>query len=148
MAHENPSRDAIRNLLVDSTTIAMIGASSSPDRPSHGIMKKMLAAGYRVIPVNPNEAEVLGQRAYPSLVGVAGAIDIVNVFRRAELTPPIADEAARAGAKALWLQSGIWNEETASRGTAAGIMVIMDECIGVVHSLFGVPRKAGRDAIL
>jgi predicted CoA-binding protein len=141
-SHENPSRDAIRKLLVEATTIAMVGASSSPDRPSHGIMKKMLAAGYRVVPVNPNETEVLGQPAVPSLSDVPPPVHIVNVFRRSELTPPIADEAARAGARAIWLQSGIWNEETAARATAQGLTVIMDECIGVVHSLFSVPRKS------
>lgn len=140
--HENPSRETIRKLLVDSTTIAMVGASSSPDRPSHGIMKKMLAAGYRVVPVNPNETEVLGQRAVPSLADVSPPIHIVNVFRRAELTPPIADEAARAGAKAIWLQSGIWNEETAARAAAHGLIVVMDECIGVVHSLLHVPPRS------
>jgi predicted CoA-binding protein len=139
--HENPPRDAIRKLLVEATSIAIVGASSSPDRPSYGIMKKLLAAGYRVVPVNPNETEVLGQRAVASLSEVPPPVHIVNVFRRSELTPPVADEAARAGATAIWLQTGIWNEETAARAAAHGLMVIMDECIGVVHSLFGVPRK-------
>jgi predicted CoA-binding protein len=139
--HENPSRDELRKLLTDSTNIALVGASSDRSRPSHGIMKKLLAAGYRVVPVNPNEAEVLGQKAYGSLAEVPGPIDIVNVFRRPEHTPPLADEAAQAGAKALWLQSGIWNDETAARARSHGLVTIMDECIGVVHSLLGVPRK-------
>jgi predicted CoA-binding protein len=140
MTHENPSHDELRRLLTDAKTIAIVGASSNPTRPSHGIMKKLLAGGYRVFPVNPNETEVLGQRAYASLADVPEPIDIVNVFRRASETPPIADAAIQIGAKALWLQSGITNEETARR--AKGLIFVMDECIGVMHSILRIPPRA------
>src|SRR5207247_1269350 len=94
---------------------AMVGASSNPDKASHGIMQKLQRAGYRVIPVNPKETEILGERSYASLVDVPERIDIVDVFRRAEDTPGIADEAVTIGAKALWLQTGIVSEEAAAR---------------------------------
>jgi uncharacterized protein len=141
MPHQNPSDDQLRQLLTEARTIAMVGASSTPDKPSHGIMQKMLGAGYRVIPVNPRETEVLGQKAYPSLREIPEKVDIVDVFRRAEDTPPIADEAVAVGAKAIWLQSGISNEETARRAETGGLLAVMDACIGVEHSLLRIPRK-------
>ncbi|HEX6272355.1 MAG TPA: CoA-binding protein [Polyangiaceae bacterium] len=141
MAHENPSDDAVRTLLTDARVIAVVGASSSPDRPSYGIFKKLLGAGYRVVPVNPNETEVLGQKAYATVADVPYPIDIVDVFRRPEFTPDIADEAVRAKAKALWLQSGIVNEDAARRAHDGGLTVVMDSCIGVMHGLLGVAKK-------
>jgi predicted CoA-binding protein len=140
MAHQNPPDDEIRRLLANARTIAVVGASSSPDRPSHGIFGRLLAAGYRVLPVNPNEAAVQGQTAYASLRKIHEPVDIVDVFRRPEHTPAIADEAVAIGAKCLWLQSGIWNEEAAARASAAGLAVVMDECIGVAYSRLRVPR--------
>ena len=97
--------------------------------------------GYRVIPVNPNETEVLGQKAYPSLSSVPVAIDIVDVFRRAEYTPAIADEAVKVHAKTLWLQQGIRNEDAAARAEAGGVTVVMDACIAVEHAVLGVPAR-------
>jgi predicted CoA-binding protein len=141
MPHQNPTDETLRTLLTEARTIAMVGASSNPDKPSHGIMKKMLAAGYHVIPVNPRETEVLGQKAFASLRDIPEKVDIVDVFRRPEDTPPIADEAAAIGAKAIWLQSGISNEETARRAEAAGLLAVMDACIGVEHSLLRIPPK-------
>jgi predicted CoA-binding protein len=104
-------------------------------------MKKLLGAGYRVIPVNPNESEVLGQKAYPTLAEVPVPVDIVDVFRRSEHTPAIADEAVRVGAKALWLQIGVLHDEAARKATAGGLLVVMDDCIGVTHSLLRIPRR-------
>ena len=141
MPHQNPSDETLRTLLTEARTIAMVGASSNADKPSHGIMKKMLSAGYRVIPVNPRETEVLGQKAFASLRDIPEKVDIVDVFRRAEETPPIADEAVAIGAKAIWLQSGISNDETARRAEAGGLLAVMDLCIGVEHSLLRIPRK-------
>ena len=141
MAHQNPSDQELTQLLTDATTIAMVGASSNPDKASHGIMQKLQRAGYRVIPVNPREAEILGERSYPSLVDVPERIDIVDVFRRAEDTPAIADEAVTIGAKALWLQSGISSEDAAARATTGGLMTVMDACIGAMHTLLRVPPK-------
>jgi hypothetical protein len=141
MAHANPSDPALKQLLIDATTIAIVGASSNPDKASYGMMQKLQQAGYRVIPVNPRETEVLGERAYPSLIDVPSRIDIVDVFRRAEDTPAIADEAVTVGAKALWLQTGIVNEDAAARATSGGLVAVMDTCIGTMHSLLRVPRK-------
>jgi predicted CoA-binding protein len=131
----------LKQLLTEATVIAMVGASSNPDKASHGIMQKLQSVGYRVIPVNPRETEVLGERSYPSLIDVPERIDIVDVFRRAEDTPGIADDAVTIGAKALWLQTGIVNEDAAARAQAGGLTVVMDACIGATHSLLRVPRK-------
>jgi predicted CoA-binding protein len=141
MAPQNPSDEELRQLLTDATTIAIVGASSNPEKESYGIMRKLQKAGYRVIPVNPRETEILGERSYPSLVDVPERIDIVDVFRRAEDTPGIADEAVTIGAKALWLQSGIANEDAAARATTGGLMAVMDTCIGATHTLLRVPAK-------
>lgn len=142
MPHSNPSDDELRALLTQARTVAIVGASSNPERPSHGIARKLLSAGYRVIPVNPSQTEVLGQRAYPSLAAVPEAIDIVDVFRRPEHTPALADEAVAVGARVLWLQTGIVSQEAAARARAGGLVVVMDACIGVTHALLGVPPKA------
>jgi predicted CoA-binding protein len=104
-------------------------------------MRRLQAVGYRVIPVNPRETEVLGERAYPSLEAVPEKVDIVDVFRRAEETPEIADAAVKIGAKALWLQQGIVNEEAATRAEAGGLVTVMDECIAVMQSTLRVRPK-------
>ena len=141
MSHANPSDQELRRLLTEATVIAMVGASSDPDKTSNGIMRKLQHAGYRVIPVNPTETEILGERSFPSLLDVPERIDIVDVFRRAENTPGIADEAVTIGAKVLWLQTGIVNEDAAERATKGGLTVVMDACIGATHSLLRIPRK-------
>ena len=138
MAHANPSDDELRTLLTNARTIAMVGASSNPEKPSHGIMQRLQRVGYRVIPVNPREPEVLGERTYPSLTDVPIPVDIVDVFRRPEDTPAIADDAVKIGAKALWLQEGIANEDAAARAKAGGLMVVMDACIGATHSMLKI----------
>lgn len=143
MAHTNPPDSEIAQLLTDATTIAMVGASSNPDKASHGMMQRLQKVGYRVIPVNPRETEVLGERSYPSLVDVPDRVDIVDVFRRAEDTPQIADDAVKIGAKAFWLQTGIANEEAAERATAGGLTVVMDACIGAMHAMLGIRSKKG-----
>lgn len=141
MSHLNPSDDVLKQILVEARTIAMVGASANPERPSHGIMKRLLNAGYRVIPVNPKESEVLGQRSYAALRDIADQIDIVDVFRRSEDTPAIADDAIAVHAKVLWLQLGVSNEEAARRAEAAGLTVIMDKCIGATHLALHIPAK-------
>ena len=141
MAYQNPSDQELRALLTNSTSIAMVGASSNPDKASYGIMRKLQKAGYRVIPVNPRETEILGERSYASLIDVPERIDIVDVFRRSEDTPTIADDAVTVGAKALWLQTGIANDEAAARARAGGLTVVMDACIGATHSLLRIPPK-------
>jgi predicted CoA-binding protein len=141
MPHVNPSDDRIRELLSEASTIAVVGASSNPDKASHGIMRRLQRAGYRVIPVNPKETEVLGERAYPTLAAIPERVDIVDVFRRPEDTPAIADEAVAIGAKVLWLQSGISSEEAAARATAGGLTVVMDACLATLYTLLRVPSR-------
>jgi hypothetical protein len=104
-------------------------------------MQKLQRVGYKVIPVNPRETEVLGERAYASLRDIPYRIDIVDVFRRPDDTPAIADEAIAIGAKALWLQTGISNEDAAARARAAGLTVVMDACIGATHAFLRIPPK-------
>jgi len=145
MVHQNPSDQELTQLLTNATTIAVVGASSNPDKASYGIMQKLQQAGYRVVPVNPRETEILGERSYPSLVDLPERIDIVDVFRRAEDAPGIADEAVTIGATALWLQSGIVSEDAAARAKAGGLIVVMDACIGATHSLLRVPKKTHDD---
>ena len=141
MPYRNPSDEEIKQLLTNASTVAMVGASSNPEKASHGIMTKLQRVGYRVVPVNPRETEILGERSYPSLLDIPEHIDIVDVFRRSEDTPAIADDAVTIGAKALWLQSGISNEDAAARAKAGGLTVVMDQCIGATHALLQVPAK-------
>jgi len=141
VAHRNPSDGDLRQLLASARTIAVVGASSSPDRSSHGIMQRLLQLGYVVVPVNPNETNVLGQQAYPTLSSVPLPIDIVDVFRRAEHTPGIADEAVAVHAKVLWLQQGVRSEDAAARAEAGGLTVVMDACIATVHAALQVPSR-------
>jgi uncharacterized protein len=138
--HTNPPDEALRDLLESSTTVAMVGASSKTDRPSNGVMRLLLAAGFRVIPVSPRETEVLGVRAVPSLAALTEPVDIVDVFRRAEETPEVADEAVAIGARTLWLQLGIANEDAAARAAAAGLTVVMDLCLGQTVQRLGIVR--------
>lgn len=142
MAYTVPSDETLRNILQKTRTIAVVGASSKPDRASYGIIAKLLRAGYQVIPVNPNELEVQGQRAYPSLLEVPVPVDLVDVFRRSETTPPIAEQAVTIGAKVLWLQLGIENDEAFERASSGGLTVVMNACIGVEHSRLRIPTKA------
>jgi uncharacterized protein len=135
-----PSDRELRSILGDAETIAVIGLSSNPKRPSHEVAEFLQSSGYRIVPVNPNETEVLGERAYPSLPDVPEdiRIDIVDVFRRSEQTPEIAAQAVARGAKVLWLQEGIANEDARRIGEDAGLTVIMGVCIKVQkHRLEG-----------
>jgi len=141
VAHRNPPDRDLAQLLASASTIAVVGASSNPDRSSYGITARLLQLGYTVIPVNPNETSVLGQKAYPTLSDVPVPIDIVDVFRRAEYTPAIADEAVKVRAGTLWLQEGVRNEDAAARAEAGGLTVVMDACIATVHAMLRVPKK-------
>jgi predicted CoA-binding protein len=141
MAYANPTDHELRTLLTEAATIAVVGASSNPERAAYGIMKKLQSVGYKVIPVNPRETEVLGELAYPALADIPVPVDIVDVFRRAEDTPGIADEAVAIKAKVLWLQTGIASDEAAARAKAGGVTPVMDACIGVAHAMLGVPKK-------
>src|SRR5262245_8943164 len=143
MSFTNPSDDELRALLTSSHRIAVVGASARPDRPSLGIMKMLIAAGFEVVPVTPMEPRILGRDTYPSLAEVPGHIDIVDVFRRPADTPPIAEDAVKIHAKAFWLQEGISNDEAAFIAASGGLTVVMDACIGkTVHRLgIRVPKQ-------
>jgi len=125
--------DPITKILRESKNIAVVGLSSNPMRPSYGVTEYMQGAGYRIIPVNPNETEVLGEKSYARLEDVPEKIDIVNVFRRAEDVAPVVKSAVRIGAKVVWMQKGIENEEAAEKARGAGLVVIEDACILVEH---------------
>lgn len=142
MAFANPSREQIKELLLNSHTIAVVGLSDNLMRTSYGVSEAMQAKGYRIIPVNPNATEILGQKCYPSLRDIPEPVDIVNVFRRSEYTPAIAEEAAAIKAKALWLQLGVYSEEAAAIAAEAGLQVIMDRCIKVEDSILIPSGKA------
>ena len=142
MQHTNPTNEELFELLSKAKAIAMIGASSNPEKTSHGIMKKLQSVGYRVIPVNPNETEILGEKCYASLLDIPVSIDIVDVFRKSETTVSIAEEAIKIKAKTLWLQSGIINEDTATVAKKGGLIMVMDECIAVMHALLKISHHA------
>ena len=141
MTYAEPSKAALHELLEQSHTIAMVGASSNPERESHLIFERLLRVGYQVIPVNPRETEVLGQKAYGSLEEIPVHVDIVDVFRKAEETPAIAESAVKIGAGALWLQQGIENDEAARIASEGGLIVVMDKCLATAHTLMGVPKR-------
>jgi uncharacterized protein len=121
------------NLLRSAKTIAVVGLSSRRSRPSYGVSEYMQSVGYRIIPVNPNESEVLGEKAYASLDDIPEHVDIVDVFRRSELVPEVVDAAIRIGARGVWMQEGVVHEEAAEKARAAGLEVVMDHCILKEH---------------
>lgn len=125
--------DEIGELLSRVKTIAVVGLSSDPMRPSFGVSQYMKRKGYRIIPVNPNESSVLGEKAYPTLSEVPENIDIVDVFRRPEFVPGIVEETIRLKIPALWLQEGVIHKTAAKRARDAGLTVIMDRCILKEH---------------
>jgi hypothetical protein len=134
----------IRELLTNARTIAMVGASDRPNRPSHGVMKYLQDHGYRVIPVNPQIAgeHVHGEFVWTELAQLGVPIDIVDIFRRPEAAGDAVDQAVFIGAKAVWMQIGVINQEAAARAEAAGLKVVMDRCPKIEIARLGVPRIA------
>ena len=126
--------DIADRILESARTIAVVGLSPDPRRPSHGVARYLQRAGYRIIPVNPNLDEVLGERAYPSLREVSDPVDVVDVFRRSEFVGPIVDDAIAMRARAVWLQDGVIDEQAAARARAAGLDVVMDDCMMRRHA--------------
>lgn len=120
--------ETIEAILKECRTIAVIGLSSSPSRPSHGVASYMKRHGYKVIAVNPNETEVFGEKAYPALASVIGKVDLVDIFRRSSEAGAAVDDAIAAGAKAVWLQEGVIDKAAAQRALDAGLYVVMDRC--------------------
>jgi len=119
----------ISEILHTSRTIAVVGLSGKRYRPSYGVAEYMKKAGYRIIPVNPHETEILGEKCYPDLDSVPEPVDIVDIFRRSEFVPEVVEAAIRKGAKAVWMQEGVVHEAAAARAESAGLAVVMDRCI-------------------
>ncbi|MDQ0189565.1 CoA-binding protein [Alicyclobacillus cycloheptanicus] len=133
---QNPSNEAIASILKNAKTIAVVGLSDDPSRESYAVSAEMQRRGYKIIPVNPNVQEVLGERAVASLADLPEPVDIVNIFRRSEALPDVVREAVNTSAPVIWAQQGIYNEEAADIARAHGKTMVMDRCIMVMHSLF------------
>lgn len=124
----------MEDLLRSAKTIAVVGLSNNRWRPSYGVSQYMQSNGYRIIPVNPNEQEVLGEKAYATLEEIPEQVDIVNIFRRSDQVPPIVDSAIAIGAKGVWMQEGVVHEDAARKAREAGLTVVMNRCILKEHS--------------
>lgn len=135
--------DIIDEILRNSRTVAVVGLSPRPDRASHGVSKYLQRQGYRIVPVNPNAAVVLGERAYPDLRSVPEPIDLVDIFRRPEFVLPVVQQAIEVGAKYVWMQDGVVNEEAAALARDAGLLVVMDNCIFRQHLRWYADTKSG-----
>jgi len=125
--------DPITEILKSARAIAVVGLSSKPHRPSYGVAEYLQSAGYRVIPVNPNEGEVLGEKSYACLEDVPEKVDVVDIFRRSELVPEVVESAIRIGARAVWMQEGVIHSQAAERARQAGLIVVMDTCMLKEH---------------
>jgi uncharacterized protein len=121
--------ESITKLLASAKTIAVVGLSAKPHRASYGVSETLQSSGYRIVPVNPGEEEVLGEKCYARLEDIPEKIDIVDIFRRSEFVPELVDAAIRIGARAIWMQEGVADERAAERARRAGLFVIMDNCI-------------------
>ncbi|MDP3025644.1 MAG: CoA-binding protein [candidate division Zixibacteria bacterium] len=126
----------MEKIFEQSKTIAVVGLSSNPARPSYMVARYLQSQGYKIIPVNPNEKEILGEKSYPDLVSIPDKIDIVDIFRRSEEVPPVVEQAIKIKAKVVWMQEGIVNEESAKKASDAGLTVIMDKCMYKEHSKY------------
>jgi hypothetical protein len=126
--------DFVTAILENYKTLAVVGLSSKPTRPSYGVAAYMQSHGYRIIPVNPNETSVLGEKAYPALEDIPEPADVVVVFRRSDFVPEVVASAIRKGAKVVWMQEGVIHEEAAQRAREAGLIVIQDRCILKEHA--------------
>ena len=133
--------DDIESIIKESKTIAVVGLSPNPQRPSHDVARYLQQQGYRIIPVNPSVTEVLGEKSYPDLSSIPEHIDVVDIFRRSEDVPPIVEEAIKVKASAVWMQEGVINEEAAKRARRAGLRVVMDKCMLKEHKRLLPPKR-------
>jgi predicted CoA-binding protein len=128
----------LRNILKSARTVASVGVSANPQRPSYGIFQYLVEAGYQMLPVNPTTPEVMGKQTYPDLASIPVRIDVVQVFRKSEDVPPVVEQAIQAGAKVVWMQEGVVNAQAAKQAEEAGLKVVMDRCMRNTHQrLFG-----------
>ena len=123
----------VEEILNNSRIVAMVGLSANPDRPSHIVASYLKEHGYKIIPVNPTEKRILGQKSYPDLTSIPGKVDVVDIFRRSEDVPPIVRDAIKIGAKAVWMQEGVINKEAAAEARKAGLKVVMNKCMRKQH---------------
>jgi uncharacterized protein len=132
------TEEEIRGILLSAKTIAVVGMSSKPGRPSQDVPIYLKAHGYNIIPVNPNATEIAGMKAYPDLLSIPEKVDVVEIFKRPEEVPPIVEDAIKIGAKVVWMQEGIVNQAAAERAEQAGLAAVQDMCMRVAHRyLFG-----------
>ena len=132
--------EALRTLLREAKTIAVVGLSPRPTRPSHSVARYLQRSGYHIVPVNPGHDTILGERSYPTLTAAAAdhTLDVVDVFRRSDVVGPVVDEAIRVHPRLIWLQVGVVDENAAGRAAIAGIPLVMDRCLMVDHQSLGV----------
>jgi hypothetical protein len=126
---------AVKDILLTTKTIAVVGLSTNPDKPSYSIAEYLKRQGYRIVPVNPTASEILGEKSHPDLASIPDKVDVVQIFRKSEDVPPIVEEAIKIGAKVVWMQEGIVNEEAAKTAREAGLQVVMDACMRVMHRM-------------
>lgn len=138
-----PPLDEIRRIYAESKTIAVVGASPDPGKTANSVPAYLQSQGYRIIPVNPTHDEILGEKAYPTLLDIPEHVDVVDVFRPAEEAPAIAENAAKIGAGVLWLQAGIVSEEAGEIASDAGMTFVMDHCLGLMHAKLGLGPGPG-----
>ena len=143
MTTEADDRELTERLLVDNDTIVVVGLSTDPAKEAHAVPAQMQRRGWRIIPVHPSAAEILGERAYRSVQEIPFPVGLVNVFRPSEQTPAVARDAVAAGASALWLQEGISSAEAREIAEGAGLDYVEDQCIAVARARFGLDRSAG-----
>lgn len=139
---DNASDREIDTVLAGARTIAVVGLSDKPDRDSYRVAAYLQQHGYRIIPVNPAASEILGERAYPKVAAIPSeiSVDVVDIFRKPELIPPIVDQAITRGAKVVWMQLGLAHNAAAAKARAAGLRVVMDRCAKVEHARWSAAR--------
>jgi len=141
---ENMNSDQMmKEILLSAKTIASFGLSSSDEKESYWIVSYLKEQGYRIIPVNPTAKEILGEKVYPNLESIPDKVDVVQVFRKSEDVPPVVESAIKIGAKVVWMQEGIVNEEAAQKAREAGLQVVMDACMRATHRRLIGPKPIG-----
>ena len=137
----NDFEKAVKEVLVGANTVASVGVSSSMDKESHWVVKYLKEKGYKIIPVNPTASEIMGEKTYASLSDIPEKVDIVQIFRKSEDVPPVVEEAIKIGAKVVWMQEGIINEEAGQAAHEAGLFVVMDTCMRAAHQWLKIGPK-------